>query len=109
MDRFKVVNGTTQISANVSTTADQTYNSDVLLAGDVQLAAANVVFDRTVNGNNHNLDVTGNAVFGDAAADMVTGIVALDVSGTTAIFTDTITTGGTQEYHDDVTLHAVAF
>ena len=98
LDRFKVANGTTQLSEDVSTTADQTYNSDVLLAADVQLAAANVVFDRTMNGNNHSLDIVGNAVFGDATADLVTGITTLTVSGTTAIFTDTITTGGGQEY-----------
>src|SRR5207248_1296744 len=45
---LKIANGAAQIGTNITTTGDQTYDSDVSLAADVQLTGANVVFDGKV-------------------------------------------------------------
>ena len=55
-------------------------------------------------GNAKTLTITGNAVLGDGAADTVTGLTTLSVSGTTAINTNTITSTGAQTYTGAVTL-----
>jgi YD repeat-containing protein len=68
------------------------------------LTASTARFNGTVAGGGNNLAVTGNAVFGDAAADTVTSVGNLSVSGTAAINTNTISTGGTQAYSGAVTL-----
>src|SRR6185312_5230146 len=62
----------------------------------------------TVTGGSHSLTITGNAVFGNAVADTVTGLTTLLVTGTTAINTNAITTSGTQDYDGAVTLGADA-
>ncbi len=61
-------------------------------------------FNSPVVGANHSLTVTGNAVFGDAAADTVTGLTTLNVTGTSQINTSNITSTGTQTYAGTVTL-----
>src|SRR5204862_245500 len=59
-------------------------------------------------GNNYSLAITGQAVFGNAAADTVTGLTTLLVSGTTAINTHTVSSSGTQTYSGNVTIGASA-
>src|SRR5204862_164291 len=101
--------GTTRINGgSVATTGDQTYNDAVTLGADTDLTAANVTFNGTVAGGTKFLHVTGNATFGDAAGETVTGVSTLSVSGTTTINTNTVTTSGTQTYSGAATIGAPA-
>ncbi len=89
---------------SVTTTNSQTYGGNTTLSVDTSLAASTATFTGTISGVSHSLSVTGNAVFGDAAADTVTGLTTLSVTGTTAINTDTVSSSGTQTYGGAVTL-----
>ncbi len=100
--------GTTQINTTaITTTGNQTYNDPVSLVGlgaNTILTANNVNFNQPLAGGANSLTVTGNAVFGDAGTDTVTGLTTLSVSGTTTVNTTNITTTGTQSYTGAVTL-----
>src|SRR5205823_5429005 len=99
------VSGTTAINTNtVTTSGTQSYTGAVTLANAPTLTGTNMTFNSTVAGATNSLSITGNAVFGDQAADTVTGVSNLSVSGTTAINTNTVTTSGTQSYTGAVTL-----
>ncbi len=109
--------GTTAIDGGVVTTSGaQTYNDNVTLGADTALTATTVSFGGTVNGTTagtESLAITGNAVFGDSAADFVgntTSLEFLTVSGTTTFNagngSDTVTTAGLQTYTGAVTLGA---
>lgn len=102
--------GTTAINGNSVSTGGgaQTYHDNVTLGADTQLTASSVTFNGTIVGNGNDLGITGNAVFGDAATDTVTGVAVLSVSGTTAINTNTVTTTGTQTYTGAATIGATA-
>ena len=99
------VSGTTLInSSTVISSGVQTYNDAVTLGGDTSLLGTTTTFNGTVAGGTHSLDITGNAVFGDAGGDIVTGLSKLQVSGTTLINSSTISSSGVQTYNDAVTL-----
>jgi hypothetical protein len=98
--------GATVIAGNMQTTGAQTYKDSITLGGNATVTGTTVTFDGKITGGNNSLAVVGNAVFGDAAADSVTGVTDLSVTGTTTINTDTITTSKTQTYSDNVTLGA---
>jgi hypothetical protein len=55
-------------------------------------------------GNAKTLTITGNAVLGDGAADTVTGLTTLSVSGTTLIRTTEVSSSGSQTYTGALTL-----
>jgi hypothetical protein len=88
----------------VTTTGAQNYDGAVRLTDNTTLTGSTVTTKGTVVGGTHSLGIGGNAVFGDAAADTLTGLTTLSVSGTTTINTDTITSSGTQNYSGAVTL-----
>jgi hypothetical protein len=97
--------GTTAINgASINTTGAQTFGDAVTLGADTALTASMVSTQGTVVGGNKALAITGNAVLGDGAADTITGLRTLSVSGTTAINTNTITTSGDQSYTGSVTV-----
>src|SRR5207244_7612342 len=94
-----VVTGTTTINARtVTSSGNQTYDGAVTLGTDVTLIGATITTLDTVAGSGYALTVSGNAVFGDAAADTVTGLSSLVVTGTTTINTSTVTSSGNQTY-----------
>ncbi len=98
--------GSTNLTGSVSTTTTQAYGDAVTLTGDTSLTATTVTFTGTVSGGgSYYLHVTGNAVFGDATTDTVTGLTELTVSVATSIYTNTITTSGLQTYTGAVTLY----
>ena len=95
--------GTVQVNGGtVTTTGAQTYNDALSLGDDTTLSGSAITTNGTVAGGGHSLDITGDAVFGDAAGDTVTGLTTLSVSGTTGINTSNITSSGAQTYNDDV-------
>ena len=103
------VTGTSNISANITTTGDQTYKGEVTLGADVTLAGSTITFENTVNGTS-NLTITGDAVFENNVGS-TTALASLSVSGTSTITTTgtnarTITTTGEQTYTGAVTLGA---
>jgi hypothetical protein len=101
--------GTTAINTTaVTTSGTQTYHDSVTLGADTTLTSTTATFNGTVAGAGNDLTVTGNAVLGDAAADTVTGLGTLSVSGSTAINTSTVTSAGTQTYTGAVTIGATA-
>src|SRR5204862_293036 len=105
--------GTTDLNGGtVQTTGTQTYHDSVVLSADTSLTASTATFNGTLSGlfggNNYSLAITGQAVFGDAAADTVTGLSTLLVSGTTAINTHMVSSSGTQTYSGNVTIGASA-
>src|SRR5204862_15137 len=105
--------GTTDLNGGtVQTTGTQTYHDSVVLSADTSLTASTATFNGTLSGlfggNNYSLAITGQAVFGDAAADTVTGLTTLLVSGTTAINTHMVSSSGTQTYSGNVTIGASA-
>ncbi|MBR9887056.1 MAG: filamentous hemagglutinin N-terminal domain-containing protein [Oceanospirillales bacterium] len=101
------VSGTTAINTtDITSSGTQAYTGDVTLGTDTALTAAKVTTNGKVIGGTHSLDVTGNAVFGDEAADTVTGLNTLAVSGTTTINTSNVTSSSTQVYTGDVDLGA---
>ncbi|WP_201492785.1 filamentous hemagglutinin N-terminal domain-containing protein, partial [Rubrivivax sp. A210] len=97
--------GTTAINGGaVTTSGSQTYNDAVTLGDNTVLTGSSVTTNGTITGAAHSLQVAGNAVFGDAAADTVTGLTTLEVTGTTRINTDTVTSADAQTYTGAVTL-----
>ncbi len=96
--------GSTTLTGTVVTTAAQSYNDAVTLLGNTALQGTTVTFNNTVAGGTNSLAITGDAVFGNEAADTVTGLSTLSVSGTTGITGSAITTSGTQSYTGLVTL-----
>jgi Concanavalin A-like lectin/glucanases superfamily/PKD domain/Matrixin len=99
-----VLGTTTVNTASVSTSSTQTYGGATTLGADTTLAGTTVTFNDPVTGGGHSLTVSGNAVFGNAAADTVTGLTALTVSGSTLVNTSTVTSSGAQSYGGAVTL-----
>ncbi len=86
------VTGTSQINtSNITSTGAQTYAGIVTLGADTSLTGSTVTFNSQILGANHALTVTGNAVFGDAAGDTVTGLTTLNVTGTSVINTSNVT------------------
>src|SRR5204862_74239 len=101
--------GATAINGgSVNTNGTQTYNDDVTLGANTVVTATIATLNGTVTGASTSLSVTGNAIFGDAAADAVTGLTTLSVSGTTTINANTVTSSGTQTYTGAVTIGATA-
>ncbi len=67
------VTGTSVINtSNITSTGAQTYAGTVSLGTDTNLTGSTVTFNNQVVGAAHGLTITGNAVFGDNAADTVT-------------------------------------
>ncbi|MFZ4859328.1 MAG: filamentous hemagglutinin N-terminal domain-containing protein [Desulfuromonadaceae bacterium] len=101
------VSGTTAINTDaVTTTGSQTYNGTVTLGTGTTLTGSTITTKGTVTGNTYSLNVSGDAVFGDEAADRITGLSSLDVTGATILNTDTVTTANGQYYYNAVTLGA---
>jgi hypothetical protein len=97
--------GTTDLNGGKILTAGlQTYNDAVVLSADTTLTAPKVTFTGMVDGNGFFLKIVGNAIFGDEAADTVTSLSNLNVTETTLINTNTVTTIGTQTYVGEVTI-----
>ena len=102
------VSTTSNLGANVNTSGIQTYTGAVTLSGANRTLKGSTITTQGTLGGAFALTITGNAVFGNSAADdvVLTGSdKALEVSGTTTIVTDTITTSGTQTYTGAVTLN----
>ncbi|MGB5939775.1 MAG: filamentous hemagglutinin N-terminal domain-containing protein [Rhodanobacter sp.] len=95
--------GGTTLGGNVTTTGAQTYGDTVTLGGNATLTGTTVSL-AGVTGATHDLTVAGNAVLGGAVA----GVNALQVSGTTALNTASVSTTGGQSYTGAVTLGADA-
>jgi len=97
--------GSTAVNgSSISTSGSQVYNDAVTLGANVTLTGTTVTFLGTVDGTAHGLTITGNAVFGDAAGDTVSGLTTLTISGTSAINTGTVSGSGHQTYTGPVTL-----
>ncbi|HEY1172521.1 MAG TPA: hypothetical protein VGH19_14220 [Verrucomicrobiae bacterium] len=98
--------GTTVINgSSVTTTGTQIYNDPVTFNNDINFTGSTITFNGTLAGSANNLTVTGNAVFGDAAADSVTTGTII-VTGTATVNTTTVNSGAeTQTYNGDVTLN----
>ena len=108
--------GDTQINGgSVDTTGTQAYNDDVTLGANTVLTGTTVSFGDTVDAATaamQSLQVSGDAVFGDSAGDVVGSnaeLSSLTVTGTTTInggngSADSILTDGNQDYQDDVIL-----
>ena len=97
--------GTTAVNGDsVRTSGTQTYNDNVTFDGDTGFTGTTVTFNEDATGAGNTLTITGDAVFGDAAEDVVTSSTLL-VTGTTLANAATVTTAGaTQTYNGDVTL-----
>ena len=91
-----------QISS-VSGTA--TFDGAVTLGINTGITAATATFNDTIIGATHSLGITGNAVFGNAVGDTVTGLTTLNVTQSSAIYTNTITSSGNQTYSGPATLY----
>ncbi|MCY2954033.1 MAG: filamentous hemagglutinin N-terminal domain-containing protein [Planctomycetota bacterium] len=100
------VNGAVNLNGGSVTTTGkaQQYSGQVTLGASANLTGTTVTFLDKVVGSGNGLTVTGNAVFGDAAADTVTGLSVLHVTGTSGINTNTVTSAGAQDYDGAVTL-----
>ena len=99
------VTGTSNLGASVTTTGAQTYtgNSTLSSNGALNFTGTTVSFLGTLvgdGGTDEELTITGNAIFGDATTDTVTGLEELTITGNTTIETTTITTVDTQTYGD---------
>jgi hypothetical protein len=90
----------------VTTGGTQAYDGQATLGASTTLTGSTVTFLDKVVGAGNGLTVTGDAVFGNAAADTVTGLSTLHVTGSSAINTDTVSSGGTQAYDGQATLGA---
>jgi len=89
--------GVLMLGGNVTTTGNQSYGEIATLSSDVVLSGPTVSFGKTVTGTSA-LTVDGDAVFGGAVS-----LASLDVGGTTSLGAN-VTTSGTQNYGDVVTL-----
>ncbi|WP_262965172.1 filamentous hemagglutinin N-terminal domain-containing protein, partial [Methylobacter psychrophilus] len=97
--------GTTAINGGaITTTGAQTFGDNITLGANTTLSGSTITTNGTVAGGTHSLAIAGDAVFGNAATDIVTGLTTLLVSGTTAINTNTVTSSDTQGYSGAVTL-----
>jgi len=101
-------NSITLTQSPVLTSGTQDYEGAAVLAVNANITAATVRFHETLTGSSFNLDVTGNAVFGNAVADAVTGLGTLRVSGIAVINTATVTSNGTQTYLNQLRVEATA-
>src|SRR5262249_27081654 len=74
-----LVTGTTTVNAATvtATSNTQTYQGDVTLGSNVNFTGTTVEFDGSILGSTKTLTVTGDAIFGDAAADSVTSSTLL--------------------------------
>jgi filamentous hemagglutinin family protein len=90
----------------VNTTGTQTYNDGLSLGDNTILTGTTITTKGSLTGASHSLLVTGDAVFGDATGDTVTGLTTLAINGTAAINTSIVTSSGTQEYTGAVTIGA---
>ena len=98
--------GTTTINgASVRTSGTQVYNDAVTYTTDINFTGSTVTFNQALAGGANNLTITGNAVFGDAAADTVnTGAILVTLA--TTVNAATVNTGAeNQTYNGDVTLN----
>ncbi len=91
-------------TSNIMSTGVQTYDGEVTLGENATLTGSVVTFHGMVMGDGHSLDIDGDAVFGDDAADTVTGLSQLSITGATEINTTNITTSGSQTFGGTVTL-----
>lgn len=89
------------VTANVTTTGDQTYAGAVTLGNDVTLTGSTLNFGATVDGA-HALAISGNAAF-SGAVGAGTALASLAVSGQT-VLGGNVTTTGDQTYAGAVTL-----
>ncbi len=88
----------------MTTTGAQTYAGTATLGTDTNLTASTVTFNSPVVGADHALTITGNAIFGMLWGDTVTGLTTLNVTGTSAINTSTVSSSGAQTFDGTVTL-----
>jgi len=93
------VSGTTVINtAAISSTGTQTYAGAVSLGTNTALTGSTITTQDVVVGNTNALTISGNAVLGDGAADRVTGLSSLSISGTTTLNAAAVTSTGAQTY-----------
>ena len=93
------VGGSTVLGGVVTTAGTQTYGDAMTLGANATLTGTTVSL-AAVTGAGNNLTVTGNAVL----AGPVSGVNALQVSGTTNLNTASVSTSGSQTYSGAVTL-----
>ncbi len=106
--------GSTVVTANVSTTGNQTFNDALTLAGDVTFASSgggNITFDSTVDSDGTQRSMTVNTSGDTTFNDIVGGTSVLanlttDAGGTTFINGGVVRTSNTQSYGDAVTFGA---
>ncbi len=104
-----VTGASTINTTNITSSGTQLYTGNVTLGANAVLTGPTVTFNGTVSGaTTFSLNVTGDAVFGNGAADTVTGLTSLTVTGASTINTTNITSSGTQLYTGNVTLGANA-
>src|SRR5205085_10401953 len=84
------------LTNTVTSSGIQTYSGAVALGTGTTLTASTAEHNAKVAAGGNSVARSGNAEFGDAAADTVTGLSTLSVSGTTAINTNTVTSSGIQ-------------
>ena len=97
--------GSTRIDGGaVTTTGGQRYADDLSLGMDTTLGGSTVATGGKLAGGGHDLVIAGNAVLGDAAADAVTGLDSLAVTGTTALNGGSIVSSGAQHFGGAVKL-----
>jgi len=103
--------GQTRLNASevITTALAQTYNTPIVLLTDTDLNAGNVIFASTITGGGHSLtiDATGNATFSDTIGVGIGNALNNFIVGATSginLNAGTITTTGTQQYKDGVTL-----
>jgi filamentous hemagglutinin family protein len=100
-----VTGATTIATTAITTSTTQQYDGKVTLGTDTTLTGSTMTFGAAVDPPaTYSLTIAGNAVFDGA----VSGLSMLTVNGTADINGGSITTSGTQEYKDDVTLSADA-
>jgi hypothetical protein len=95
------VSGTATINADIETSGTQEYMGEITLGGSVaqiKLEGTTVTLKETITGSGKSLTIDGNSVLNGGS-----GINDLSVSGTATINAD-ITSSGTQEYKEAVTL-----
>src|SRR5262249_34982247 len=82
------VTGTAAINTNtIISSGTQDYDGAVTIGTDTNLSGSTITTKDTVAGGSHSLTITGKAVFGNGAADTVTGLTTLHVTGTTTVNT----------------------
>ncbi|MBW4695573.1 MAG: CHAT domain-containing protein [Lyngbya sp. HA4199-MV5] len=96
------IGGTTTLSGNITTTGQQTYGNAVTLGSNTTLRGALVAFNSTLDGV-RTLSIGSNSVFNGAVGNRIR-LTDLTISGTTALNGGSITTIGTQQYSDAVTV-----